>query len=497
MPRRDAGNSTRTRRPGPGRVALWTPVVLVVLLFAAAVVVDVYDVGPRHLGWKGADPRTDPAAVVAPPVLDLPELVTPEPVADGAPGAELDAELVAAAVRGTLPRGDVGPRAAVLVAGLSGDPVVSRGPARFVPASTTKLLTAVAALEVLGPDTTFETRVVEGAQGRGPREVVLVGGGDPLLASEPAEVDAWPPRADVRTLAAQAAEALVAGGTKRVRLRYDTSLFSGPADSPAWEPSYVPDGVVSPIVSLWVDRGVPASGWGRVADPARVAAETFAEALRAEGVRVAAVRPGRAAGDAAELAAVSSPTVAQIVERVVDVSDNELAEVLTRHIGLAVSGEGSFEVGTAATLDTLVGLGVDTTGAVVNDGSGLSRDNRLSARTLLDVVRVAASAEHPHLRAAVVGLPVAGFSGSLTSRFAGERANEGLGVVRAKTGTLTGVHALAGLVTGADGVPMVFVAAVDRVPAEKSLDARAALDRLAAGLAGCACSVDENVGGVG
>ena len=102
------------------------------------------------------------------------------------------------------------------------------------------------------------------------------------------------------------------------------------------------------------------------------------------------------------------------------------------------------------------------------------------------MLRVAASEEHPELRAVVEGLPTAGFTGSLTSRFAGD-AEEGLGRVRAKTGTLTGVHALAVIVTGADGVPMGVVLAADRVEPAKGLDARVALDRAAAALAACAC----------
>ena len=110
-----------------------------------------------------------------------------------------------------------------------------------------------------------------------------------------------------------------------------------------------------------------------------------------------------------------------------------------------------------------------------------------------DLIVTIASTGASELRALVDGMPVAGFSGSLTSRFA-ERGQEGLGRVRAKTGTLTGAHALAGLVTGADGVPMVFVLAADRVAPDKSLEARAALDEAAAALAACDCGVLPSVG---
>ncbi len=93
----------------------------------------------------------------------------------------------------------------------------------------------------------------------------------------------------------------------------------------------------------------------------------------------------------------------------------------------------------------------------------------------------------PALRAVLTGLPVAGFTGSLTSRFAGGPA-EGRGPVRAKTGTLTGVSSLAGVVTTVGGTPMVFVLMTDEVALADTLDARAALDAAASALAACACA---------
>jgi D-alanyl-D-alanine carboxypeptidase/D-alanyl-D-alanine-endopeptidase (penicillin-binding protein 4) len=175
------------------------------------------------------------------------------------------------------------------------------------------------------------------------------------------------------------------------------------------------------------------------------------------------------------------------VERVLEVSDNEGAEVLARHVGLEVAGKGSSAAGTRAVLSTLRGLGVRTAGAKVYDGSGLSRDDRIDPDTLVDVLRVAASDEHPELRSTVTGLPVAGFTGSLAFRFDGTPV-PGRGHVRAKTGTLTGVSALAGVATDLDGVPLVFALVADRVKRLDTLDARDALDDLAAALGACHCS---------
>jgi D-alanyl-D-alanine carboxypeptidase/D-alanyl-D-alanine-endopeptidase (penicillin-binding protein 4) len=87
----------------------------------------------------------------------------------------------------------------------------------------------------------------------------------------------------------------------------------------------------------------------------------------------------------------------------------------------------------------------------------------------------------------VADLPVAGFTGSLAFRFqTGDEA--GLGMVRAKTGTLTGVHGLTGTVTSVDGAVMGFAAIADRVKLPNTLAVRALLDEVASALAGCTCA---------
>lgn len=472
----------RTRRTGPGRFALIAPVVLVLTLLGTAFAADEYAWGPTYLGWKGGDPDTDPAAVVLPAGLELPAVGEPEPPAEATAAQALSPEAVRAALASALKDADLGRRVVAAVADLAGnEPVFAQGQGAIVPASTTKLLTGVAALEVLGPDATFETRVARTT----PARLFLVGGGDPFLASEPAP-EAWPARADVVTLARQTAEQLRADQVRSVTLSYDATLFSGPVNNPAWEPGYVPDGVVAPITSLTVDSGHHPRGWGRVDDPARAAADAYADALRDEGVEVTRIRPRAAPAAATTVATVSSAPLEDIVRRVIDVSDNEGAEILAHHVGLAEEGEGSFTAGATATVAALDRIGVDLTGIKLFDGSGLSRKNRMTARTLVDVLRAAADERRPALRSVIDGLPVAGFTGSLTGRFA-KGGEDGLGRVRAKTGTLTGVHALAGVVTGADGAPMVFVVAADRVVPARTLDARQALDVAVARLATCLC----------
>lgn len=468
----------------------WLPTLLVLALLAAGLAAYRFEWGQRYLPWLAADPVTEPEAVLPPDGLDLPEWAAPVADAEVVDTAAVIAPgKVGSAVTADLTDPDLGRHVVGAVASLAPGSEVwtSSGDGIYLPASTTKLLTLGAALATLAPDHTFTTRVVRGT---GPREVVLVGGGDPLLASRPltpAEAEStYPARADVSTLALAVADAL--GGKGRVKVRFDDSRFSGPTDNPAWRRDYVPDDIVSPITSLMVDGGLEPDGLSRSDDPSLAAARAFAAALGAAGLRVTG-EPRRVVvpGGAEELAAVESAPLSEVAERILDVSDNVGAEVVGHEVGLAVAGEGSFEAGAAAVLSTLQGLGIDTTGARLHDGSGLSRRNRVSAATMLALIQRAAGPEGADLRSLVTGMPVAGFTGSLTYRFA-EGPAVARGLVRAKTGTLTGVHALAGIAVGRDGEPMAFVFAADKVKPEDKYDAQEALDRAAAALAACRCS---------
>ncbi len=246
----------------------------------------------------------------------------------------------------------------------------------------------------------------------------------------------------------------------------------------------MPDGEVSPITALWADRGIEPDG-SREPDPAESAAEQFAAYLRKDGVEVTGqVEPHTAAPAAREVARVTSLPLADIVERVLQVSDNDGAEVLGHQTGLAVNGHGSFAGGAAAVQQTLSGLGIDLQGAQIYDGSGLSRHDRLRAETLVAVLQLASTADHPELRSVVTGLPVAAYDGSLADRL---DRSPGRGWVRAKTGTLTGTSALAGLVTDARGRVLVFAFVSNHISPAGTDDARDALDALAARLAACPC----------
>jgi D-alanyl-D-alanine carboxypeptidase/D-alanyl-D-alanine-endopeptidase (penicillin-binding protein 4) len=272
-----------------------------------------------------------------------------------------------------------------------------------------------------------------------------------------------------------------------VRLGFDDSLFAEPAFNPAWPASYAEEGdIVSPITALWVDQGRAPESSRRVEDPSLHAAQVFAAALVEAGIQVVGdPTQGIAGGSGREIAAATSAPVREIVERVLEVSDNEAAEVLAHHIGLEVRGAGSFAAGVAGTLRTLRTLGVPTDGIEIYDGSGLSRDNRITPEALLAVLRAAATGG-PALHAVIDGLPVAGFTGSLSDRF-DDGSPEARGLVRAKTGTLTAVSSLAGVVIDQQGHQMVFVLMADRIRKPRETAAENTLDDAAAALAACFC----------
>lgn len=359
----------------------------------------------------------------------------------------------------------------------------------FAPASTNKVVTAVAALSALGPDDRFATRVVQGPNSGSTAAIVLVGGGDPTLSTQGPATDPGYQPASLDDLAARTAAALRAKGVNSVTLGYDASVFSGPGLNPTWSPDYT-DGNVAPVTGLMVDEGrVKAADdlSPRVPDPAAVAAVDFAGRLAAHGVQVVGRPAAAPAGSGAELARVTSPRLADLVEHMLTVSDNDLAEALLRHVATADGKAPTFDGGVAAVRDQLGKLGLDLTGLNVLDGSGLSRKDSITPAFEVRVLSLAAADDHPELRTALTGLPVAGFTGTLAEdgRYAAPPSLAGAGLVRAKTGSLAGVVTLAGLVRDSSGELLVFSLMADAAPDPTA--ARAAVDRLATTLAGCGC----------
>lgn len=177
-----------------------------------------------------------------------------------------------------------------------------------------------------------------------------------------------------------------------------------------------------------------------------------------------------------------------LVEQMLEQSDNVLADVLARQIAIATGTPASFEGAASATRTVLAGLavpGLDVESLELVDGSGLSTLDRAAPAALGALLRAAADGAHPRLAPIIGGLPVAGWDGTLADRYPG--ANPAAGVVRAKTGTLTGVSSLGGVLIDADGRELVFVVIADQVTATGTELAEAALDAVAGTLASCGC----------
>jgi D-alanyl-D-alanine carboxypeptidase/D-alanyl-D-alanine-endopeptidase (penicillin-binding protein 4) len=403
------------------------------------------------------------------------------------------------ALAGPLSATVLGPQVSAFVADpATGQVLLSQhGTRPMTPASTTKLATGLAALAVLGDDARFTTWVVAGAA---PGRVVLVGGGDPTLAVRPFPAGDYPRPATLASLAAATASKLRAEGRRTVVLGYDTSLYTGPGLAPGWPAGYVSGGDVTPIVPLEVDQGrLTASGQPedsddpynlrpRSSDPALMAADSFAALLSADGVRVSgAPQPQTAARNDTKMASVTSPPLSAIVAQMLEESNNVIAENLARQVALAIGAPASFAGAAQAVIRELKKLGV-TTGSRLVDGSGLSPRDSIAPVTLVKVLELATG--RAQYRALLAGLPVAGFSGTLS---AGESVFSGiggaaLGSVRAKTGNLGTVASLAGLVDDRSGTTLVFALMADQIPSAGLLtEAANAIDAAASALAGCGC----------
>ena len=457
-----------------------TLVVLTALLVVAAVTVAALDLSGRLPGGLVADPAGRPTAT---PTLDPPRspassVLAAEPTAPGPPPAlpeqALDEVLASPALGGAA--------GAVVLDVATGQVLLDRDAAAArIPASVAKLATAAGVIAALGPEHRVVTRVLAGADGSDGSSVVLVGGGDATLTTRPSRPGDLPQRASLEDLADQVVTALPAGRSGPLRVMVDDSLFTGPALSPDWPATYVPAGVVSPVSALSVDGGRLRPGAdARADDPALFAGRDLARLLSRRGLAVAPeVTRGSAPSGTAVLAEVTSPTVAEMVELALQTSDNDLAEALLR---LAAVGQGqpaTFDGGTTAVLGALSSLGVPTEGVQLLDGSGLARGSAVPPQTLARLLLLAADSAHPDLAPLLDGLPVAGFSGTLETRYLTGAAATAAGRLRAKTGTLTGVSALAGT-TSVEGRPVVFVVMADRVPEGATLQARDDLDRFAA-----------------
>ncbi len=450
------------------------------ILALAGCLVVVLGVASNAFGAESdapALPQNGPTPVLAPVSLSGPPKPTP---------AGLAKVLLPA-----LSARALGPNATISVVDPeNGTTLFDRGGSTSLPpASTAKLLTAAATSTALGADSQIATRVV---QGSAPDQVVLVGGGDPLLEVAPSSnaasaTDFAKPRASLKELAVSTAKSLKSAAGEMpatIHVSYDTSLFTGPQTAPSWPSSYVTANIVAPITPLMVNGG--RIGLSVVSNPAAYAAKQFAAQLAAQGITVAPTQSAQAAPpNAAQLAQVVSPPISEVVMQTLTYSDNTAAEVLAHLAGRAVVGNASFSGGADATIKVLNQLGISTSGVTLVDGSGLSRDDAVPASVLAQLMSTVARQGNAQIWAAQSGTPIAGLTGTLAVQFAEPSNRAGRGVVRAKTGTLSGLTTLAGTVADTDGALLAF--AIMAPHAGPNTAAEAARNRVASLLATCGC----------
>ena len=350
----------------------------------------------------------------------------------------------------------------------------------MIPASTLKIFTGIAAMDVLGSQTRFETILK-----REGNLLTIVGGGDPTLVSQtPENWRGKPPGSEQPPSIDQLADlaaAAIGQTTESFVVNFDDSLFADPQAHPTWPDLYIRTGEVAPAQGLTMDFGINDSE-AVMKDPAQSAAQYFADALTERGIP-ATLGERRLAGETASvLTSIKSATVTDIVERMITTSNNTMAEFLAHHVGGA-SGAFTYEGGASATTQALSAAKVDLTGVTILDGSGLSRSNLASAKSLVSALDYANSSKGAAW-SNLSGLPVAGISGTLVDRY--EAGEPGRGTVRAKTGTLSKVVALSGTLVDASGDLLIFTFIANDVPSSAKQGA-AALDEVVKVLAQCGC----------
>lgn len=384
-------------------------------------------------------------------------LATPAPVLAPATGSPVEGLVLFDALQDAAANPALAEFHAHVVNAQTGEVIFDRlGGEPLRPASTTKVLTAAAALLELGPRDVVTTPVYRGAN---PGEVVIKASGD-----------VWMGREAIDQLAAQLRDK---GVTPVSSVSIDTSLWQGmPELLPGWNPLDIDGGYVAPLQPAMLNGG---RGLGeesgdvpRSHTPALDVAQALADALGAQGVG-----PGTVPDGAEQLAAVDSPDLTERLRTTMKDSDNVFAEAIGREVAL--------HRGTAdapgATMAVLAEHGFDTAATSINDNSGLSELNRVTPRLLSSVFAVAAAQEEgpdtAALRPLLSALPVAAADGTLAERY-GDLP--GRGWVRAKTGTLDETSGLAGTVTSKNGNVYAFAFLSN---GSNVLEARRALDELA------------------
>ncbi len=376
------------------------------------------------------------------------------------------------------------PSQSCLVVHLDGEEVFADNPTLpLVPASAQKILTAYGAYTILGADATYETvAVTDGiiTDGVLDGDLYIIGGGDPLLATSDytARYEQQPHH---RTAIEELADEVVAFGIHEIsgavigdESRYDTERYV-----PEWPERFTnaSQNQTGPLSALTVNDGFtrydtnPAPSLATATtDPAAFVAAFFDDLLEEREVIIRrSAAAGTAPVGARTIASVTSDPVSVVTNQMVDISDNMAAELLLKEIGVEAAGAGTTDDGAVAVENALRAAGFSVAETDIVDGSGLASENRVNCRLLVEVLEASATTGLHD------GLAVAGETGTLLERMVGTPAQ---GKVRAKTGRLNEVGALAGTAEASDGTILTFawlVNTTDLYPVEEMTAAQDAV----------------------
>jgi len=304
-----------------------------------------------------------------------------------------------------------------------------------------KVLVASVALEVLGPEFTYKTKV-QGIQDGGTisGDLYLVGGGDPVLVS--AQYPTIEPLPTFNGTSIESlADALIATGVKSIsgsvigdESRYDSERFTPTLGLGIRMTE------VGPLGALMINDGVVTGNPIKPDNPALAAAQEFTNILIAKGVNVSgAASVGVASSDIPVIAEISSRALPDVLAEMLTNSDNNTAELVLKEIGFSSVQQGTRLAEAQAMITKFTEMGIPTEGLTINDGSGLDRGNRVMCSTIQSLLL-----RDGGFGSLGTGLAVAGRTGTLGDLFTEGTVTQRL---RGKTGTLTGVKGLAGFVT--------------------------------------------------
>lgn len=444
--------------------------VVVLVLVAGVVAVAAVFTGHRSSDAEAAPPAPPPAT--ASPAIVPVDMSAPSPTIGG----------LAAALAPALANPDLGQVTGRITDAETGAELWEQNSGvQMQPASVNKVLTTAAALLTLDRNARLATTVL--AVDSQPGLVVLKGGGDTTLSAAPEDTDTWyKGAARISDLADQ----VRSSGITVTAVRVDTSEYSGPTMAPGWDPADIEGGDIAPMEPVMLDGGrtQPVTVESRRSvTPALDAGRALAAALKVDPSTVTVLNGGLPGGGR-QIAAVQSAPLIERLRQMMNESDNVMAESIAREIAAQLNRPQSFDGGVDAVLSQLEGVGIDMSAAKLVDSSGLSTEDLLTARILDEVVNIAAGNTEPAMRPLVDLLPIAGGSGTLSNRYLDTDAGrDAAGWLRAKTGSLTGTNALAGIVTDDNGRVLTFAL----ISNNAGPTGRTAIDELAAVLRSCGC----------